>query len=77
MKLTPKQEQDKIRELRLELEVLEKQAQEAKYAEEKETRAKEARRNLKEGWDDQLRYERETPVFGFEPTTLLLINQSI
>nr|XP_045614524.1 meiosis-specific nuclear structural protein 1-like [Procambarus clarkii] len=50
---------DVCRDMRLELDVLEKQAKERKCAEEKQQREEAAKINLKEGWDSQLRYKQE------------------
>lgn len=52
------QEQKKaINNMRLEIEVLEKQAQEKEYALEKEMKEAAKKTKLKEGWDSQIRYK--------------------
>ncbi|KAK8732784.1 hypothetical protein OTU49_006922 [Cherax quadricarinatus] len=50
---------DVLRDMRLELEVLEVQAEEKKHAENKQQREVAAKINLREGWDNQLRYKQE------------------
>lgn len=51
-----------INNMRLEIEVLEKQAQEKEYALEKEMKEAAKKNKLKEGWDSQIRYKQEESI---------------
>ncbi|KAK7065318.1 mannosyl-oligosaccharide alpha-1,2-mannosidase [Halocaridina rubra] len=53
------EKRDVISKMRLELEILEKQAQEKQYAKEREIKAAADKARLKEGWDSQIIYKQE------------------
>ncbi|XP_066964961.1 meiosis-specific nuclear structural protein 1-like isoform X2 [Macrobrachium rosenbergii] len=56
---TFQERQEAIKNIRLEIEVLEKQDQEKQFVEEREMKEALAKLQLKEGWDKQLRYKHE------------------
>ncbi|XP_064079827.1 meiosis-specific nuclear structural protein 1-like [Macrobrachium nipponense] len=56
---TFQERQEAIKNMRLEIEVLEKQDQEKQLVEERDMREARAKLQLKEGWDKQLRYKHE------------------